>query len=146
MSALVPYEPPLSGLEKVLEQMLNASTFGRPDRDITNTRWPRVDIVEEADAYILQADLPGVEKDDIRLVAERGILTVGGEKKEGPHRGTTGGYAYLERRFGQFSRDFSLPDTVDAERITADYRNGVLRLTIPKAVREPPRKIDVKAV
>jgi len=128
----------------MLQQIYNASSFGHADRDVTNIRWPRVDIVEEQDSYVLQADIPGVDKNDIHVVPERGVLTISGEKKEGLHQGATGGYAYLERRFGRFSRTFSLPDGVDTDRIAADYHNGVLQVTIPKAARAAPRTITVK--
>lgn len=103
---------------------------------------PAVDIKEEDDKYLLFADVPGVAPNDIEVTMDKGVLTIRGERK---HEHTTAekGYHRTERQHGVFIRRFTLPETVDAEHISATSQDGVLQVVIPKAAPATPRKIKV---
>jgi HSP20 family protein len=105
---------------------------------------PAVDIVEEKDRFLLQADLPGVDSADIEVSMEDGVLSVVGERHS-EKRGETEGVRRIERASGRFDRRFSLPDTADAEHITARSSNGILVVTIPKLPAVHARRITVEA-
>jgi HSP20 family protein len=111
---------------------------------IEGSDWtPAVDIKEEADRYLLHADIPGVKADDIEVSMDKGVLTIKGERK---HESTESkeGYKRVERSHGVFMRRFSLPDGVDGENISASSKDGVLEVVIPKSEPEKPRRIEVK--
>jgi HSP20 family protein len=99
---------------------------------------------ETDDAYVAKVELPGLEKDDIHIEVSNDVLTISGErkhetdeKKEGWHR--------VERRYGKFSRAIRVPgDLVEADKITANYKNGVLEVTLPKAPQVKPKQIPVE--
>jgi HSP20 family protein len=103
---------------------------------------PAVDIVEQEGAYVIHADLPGVAREDLEIHVENNVLTLAGEKKRDKDA-TEDSYRREERSFGRFSRTFTLPRTIDAGKIEATIRDGVLRLSLPKAEAAMPRKIVV---
>lgn len=116
-----------------------------PETPATAEAWaPRVDVREEKDAVLLTAELPGVSKDDVHVELENGILTLSGEKKAEKSEHENGFYR-SERVYGAFKRSFHVPDSVDAEKIEAEYTNGVLKLTLPKRPEAAPRQISVKS-
>lgn len=137
------YEPwsLLNQLQRELERSFEG---GRPGTDTAATaEWtPAVDIKEEADRYILWADLPGVSPEAIEIMMENGILTLKGER-ETEAKNRREGLKRVERVFGTFYRRFSLPDTADAEGISARSANGVLEISIPKKAAVQPKKIIV---
>ena len=103
---------------------------------------PAVDSLEKEGNLILRAELPGMEEKDIELVLEGQVLTLRGERKlENEDRKEN--YCRIERRYGAFSRSFTLPDTADREKIHAGYNNGVLTVTIPQRPEAKPREIPV---
>jgi HSP20 family protein len=104
---------------------------------------PRVDICETKDAIVLLADMPGVDEKSIDIALEKNVLTLSG--RVGPE--TYEGYrvAYAEYEAGDFERAFTLSDEIDRDRIEASVKNGVLRLTLPKAEPVKIRKINVKS-
>ena len=111
----------------------------------TVARWvPAVDIVEENERFVLRADVPGVDAADIDVSMDNGVLTVAGER-QAYSRSDNAGVQRVERANGRFSRRFSLPDTSDADGITAQSRNGILEISIPKLPEVQPRRISVKA-
>ncbi|MDN3516826.1 Hsp20/alpha crystallin family protein [Aquisalimonas lutea] len=137
----------------VLSQLSNEmnSLFGTPagqaaadPSNMATSDWaPAVDIQEEKDRYVIQADVPGVKPDDIEVQMENGILTIKGERSaEDVQEGN--GYKRVERVRGSFHRRFTLPETADAENITATSRNGVLEVVIPKQEKVQPRRITVQ--
>lgn len=137
------YEPwsLLNQLQRELERSLES---GRPGTDTAATaEWtPNVDIKEEPERYVLWADLPGVAPDCIDIMMENGILTLKGQREtEATHRRE--GLKRVERVYGNFYRRFSLPDTADAEGISARTSNGVLEISIPKKAAVQPKKIVV---
>jgi HSP20 family protein len=104
---------------------------------------PAVDITEKEDAFVVTAEVPGMAEPDIEVLLSGDTLTIRGEKKQ--EREEKGNNLYLsERSYGQFQRAFSLPENVDSEKIAASFSNGVLSVTLPKAVVAPPKKIKVK--
>lgn len=120
----------------------------RPGSDyssVATSAWvPAVDIKEEIYQFLIEADIPGVDLNEIEVSMEAGILTIKGERKlENQMEGKD--YKRVERLHGTFYRRFSLPDTADSENITATGKNGVLRITIPKKEKAQPRKIAIQS-
>lgn len=118
------------------------SFFGSPTLARRGTWTPAVDILEKDGNLVLRAEMPGLNEKEIELNVQGDILTIRGEKKvdnevkrEDFHR--------VERRYGSFSRSFSLPNTVDTEKISAEYKNGVLTITIPQKPEVKAREIRV---
>jgi HSP20 family protein len=110
---------------------------------VATSDWvPAVDIKEEKDRFVIIADIPGVDPKDIEVHMENGMLTIKGEK-ETEKKEEREGYKRVERSYGSFYRRFSLPDTADAEKITAQSNNGVLEVSIAKQEQVQPRKISV---
>lgn len=139
-------ENPLTAFRGMLDEFFSEPFFRMGDRDLAGTMWPRLDINEEKNQYIIRADLPGVSKEDINVSIDGDVLTISGEKKQERREGE-GEYSHLERTYGSFSRSFSLPEYVDKESVDANYKNGVLELRLNKT-GEPKRKakqIEIKS-
>ncbi|MDH3457537.1 MAG: Hsp20/alpha crystallin family protein [Gemmatimonadota bacterium] len=120
--------------------------LGRTDTQVGAGWCPVVDVHETEDALILQAELPGLKADDVSLSVENGVLTISGEKKQQFEEGKEGTeYHLVERRYGHFERRFTLPRTVDPERVVADFSDGILRITLAKAETAKPRRIEIKS-
>jgi HSP20 family protein len=138
---IVRYEPwaLVSRFARNFEHALADST------DSASVSWiPHVDIHEEADRFVVTADLPGVEGKNIDVTAEKGVLTIKGERRS-EKKSSEDGFERVERASGTFLRRFTLPESVDAEAIKATHVNGVLEVTIPKRPQEQPRRITVQA-
>ena len=105
---------------------------------------PAVDVQEEKDRYVVKADLPGVVPADIEVTAEKGILTLRGERKT-EQREQTDGYERLERVGGSFTRRFALPENVQADAIKAKFALGVLEVSIPKQPVTAAKRVAVEA-
>lgn len=103
---------------------------------------PAVDIKEEADKFIIHADIPGVKPEEINVSMEDGVLTIKGEKKT-EAKTDEEGYKRVERTYGSFYRRFSLPDTANSDAISAQSKHGVLEIIIPKREAVQPKKIEV---
>jgi HSP20 family protein len=131
-------------LKQIFDRFLN--TGDSPDESaVVTSQWvPRVDIKEEADRFLIFADLPGVDPQDVEVLMDKGILSIKGERRsevvEQSER-----FSRIERRYGSFHRRFALPDTADADGITATGHNGVLEIAIPKRPESTPRRIQVGA-
>ncbi len=105
---------------------------------------PTVDASETDTEYTIHAELPGVEKKDVKVTVENGVLSVEGERRhEQAERGRT--HHRVERTYGRFVRRFALPAEADERRVRAEYANGMLRLSCPKSERPKPRRIEVTA-
>jgi HSP20 family protein len=106
---------------------------------------PAVDVLETENELVVKADLPDVDLKDIDIQIERGTLSIKGERKFERVEGKGTGYHRIERSYGTFQRVFGLPDTVDPDKVKADYKNGVLTITLPKKEVAKPKtiKIDV---
>jgi HSP20 family protein len=102
-----------------------------------------VDIREEDDAFYVDAEVPGLAAEDVKVDIEKNVLTLSGERKVEKEE-VDGTYRRVERQYGSFTRSFTLPETVDTENITADLKEGVLALRLPKKDAPTPRSISVK--
>ena len=121
-----------------------ASAFPRVfDSDAAESgRSPRVDIFDDGNSFVLSAELPGVSREDLDIDVKDNRLTIKGEKKL-ENSTEKEGYLRVERSYGLFERSFFLDDNIDRENIKADYKDGVLRLTLPRKQDEPSKKIAV---
>lgn len=126
------------GALSLFDELWPSSFLAAGDRPYT----PAMDVTETDTAYTMRVETPGMEKGDIKIEFENGILTVSGEKKiekeekgEKVHR--------IERRYGSFCRSLRLTD-VDGDKITAGYRDGVLEVTVPKTEKAQPKRISIE--
>jgi HSP20 family protein len=132
-------------VRQLFERMFDGGLFGRAqdDSSVVTSQWaPAVDIHEEPERFVLYADLPGVDPQDIEVQMDRGLLTIKGERRaESPME--RGRYSRVERLHGVFHRRFALPDSADPEGISASGHDGVLQVVIPKRPESKPRRIQV---
>jgi HSP20 family protein len=140
---------PLSDLRDEMDRMRNhfehlfAGRGGRPALDPAG--FPAVNAWEDAEGYYLEAELPGLELEDLEIsLAEGDKLTIKGERKQPAHEGGT--WHRRERAFGSFERTLTLPGAVSADGVQASLKQGVLTVKLPKAPELQPRKIEVKAL
>lgn len=129
--------------DRVFDEFFTRPVRGHSNGDTGESAYlPRVDIREEKDAVIVTAELPGVEKDNLKIELDNGVLTLSGEKK--PEVGEEeNGFYRAERAYGAFKRQFNVPEVVDAEKISAEYVNGILRITLPRNPAAAPRQIAI---
>jgi len=104
---------------------------------------PAVDILETEDAVTLKADLPDVKTEDIDIRVENGTLTLKGTRKFEKDENVKG-YHRIERSYGEFVRSFGVPPTVETDKVAAEYKNGVLKITLPKKETAKPRQVKVE--
>jgi HSP20 family protein len=120
------------------------SNLDGQNRDSASASWvPAVDILEQADAIRITAELPGVKPEDVKISLENNVLTIHGTKEQVAEERTERVHRY-ERTYGAFERSFMLPATVDASNIKATYEHGVLTVTLPKVEQAKPRQIEVQ--
>ncbi len=105
---------------------------------------PALDVEETSDQFTLVVELPGVSPEEVDITLEENVLTISGERTFYADRDQDG-FRRVERSFGRFHRAVRLPDRVDADRVEADYRDGLLTVTVPKAEEAKPRRIEVRA-
>jgi HSP20 family protein len=114
------------------------------DEGIARGAWmPNVDIFENKDEIVLEAELPGMNREDFELTIENNVLTLRGERRF-EKKDETDNYHRVERSYGAFSRSFTLPQTVSPENATAEYKNGVLRVALLKREEVKARRIEIK--
>ena len=124
------------------EELFNDLTYPGSMFD-EGDRWvPSVDVMEKDGNLILRAEIPGIDEKDIDLKLEGKTLTLKGERKM-ESEDKKGSYRRVESYYGSFSRSFRLPDTADVEKVRAEYKNGVLTVTIPQKPEAKPREIPV---
>lgn len=155
MGELIRWEPftsrwdPFKELED-MERRLSA-WFGWPLRRregekeaLTVAEWsPLVDIEESEKEYLIKAELPEVKKEDVKISVQEDVLTISGERKsEKEEKGKK--YHRVERCYGSFMRSFTLPEDADGTKVTAEYKDGVLRIHLPKSEKAKPKAIEVK--
>ena len=124
---------------------LFSSNFSRSfgDEGFARGAWaPSVDIYENKDQIVLEAELPGMNREDFELTVENNVLTLRGERRF-EKKDETDNYHRVERAYGQFSRSFTLPQTVSAENATAEYKNGVLSVVLQKREEVKARRIEI---
>lgn len=133
---------------KTLQTQLNRifepfARFAASDEDLVSGTWvPPVDVAETQDRILVRAEVPGLKQQDIQIEFENGLLTLRGERKLEKTDGLT--WHRVERTYGAFSRSFTLPRTVDAEKITASYREGILEVEVPKREEAKPKQIRIQ--
>ena len=132
-------------LDRVFKSRPSGGEGEQNDSQVVTGMWtPAVDIKEEPERFLIYADLPGVDIDDIDVTMEGGVLTIKGERRPAAaHRADE--FKRSERTFGTFYRRFSLPDSADAQGIRATGKQGVLEIAIPKSREARPRRIPVSA-
>lgn len=137
---------PFQEFESLLDRYNRNGGAGRGlDSSLGSVDWsPSVDIEEEEDRYVIKADLPGVDKKDIEVKFEAGVLTIRGEKQTETETGKGTRRHRTERFHGSFARSFSLPDAVKADDMDASYKDGVLSMTIPKQEVSKPEAIKIE--
>jgi HSP20 family protein len=145
-------------MTRLLSLIPRTGTF-MPDRDLfdrffddwslpslfseEHTLVPAFDITENEKEFIVTAELPGIDAKDVGVTISEGILTVKGEKKhEKEDKGDN--YHRVERRYGTFSRSFRIPGKIEVDKVDANYKDGILKLTLPKAEGSETKKIEVK--
>ncbi len=141
----VRYEPwnVVERLHRHIEQLFTDQQNKPANGETASTWTPLVDVHEEADKYLVRADLPGVEIKDIQITADKGVLTLSGERHS-ERSDNEHGFVRIERSDGQFLRRFTLPDNVQTDNIRARQVNGVLEVTIPKVPSSEPRRVVVE--
>jgi HSP20 family protein len=149
MQALTRWDP-----FKELEELQNrlSTLFGRvpirkdwdKEESLTVAEWrPLVDIVEDEKEYLIKAELPEVKKEDAKVTIQDDVLTIAGERKyEKEEKGKK--YHRVERAYGSFERSFTLPEDADAAKIVAEFKDGVLKVHLPKSEKVKPKSIEVK--
>jgi HSP20 family protein len=129
-----------SQLNKIFEPF--ARFAQAEDEDLVSGTWvPPVDVAETQEKIIVRAEVPGLKQEDIQIEFENGLLTLRGERKLEKSEGMT--WHRVERIYGNFSRSFTLPRTVDPERIAATYREGILEIEVPKKEEAKPKNIRI---
>jgi HSP20 family protein len=111
---------------------------------LTVAQWsPLVDITEDEKEYLIKAELPDMKKEDVRLTVENDVLAISGERKfEKEEKGRK--YHRVERAYGSFVRSFSLPEDADGSKVSADFKDGMLQVHLPKSQKAKPKAIEIK--
>jgi HSP20 family protein len=150
--AFVKFSPvrELLDVERQFNKMFNTlgNRFGLSERnsddEYENAVWmPLTDIAEDNDNYYLKADLPGIKKDDVKISCTNGSLSISGERaqeKESKEKQ----YHRIERSYGKYYRSFRLPEKIKEDKINAEFKDGQLNVTIPKAEEVKPKEIAIK--
>ena len=140
-------QPQFRGFEGGMKQLLDQLFTPEADdqSNVVTSQWqPRVDIKEEPKRFVIAADIPGVDPKDIEIHMDKGVLTLKGERSA-ETRSEDGKFTRVERVHGSFHRRFALPDTADAEQISASGKHGVLEIVIPKKADAAPRRIAINS-
>ena len=128
-------------MDSMIHSLFNTD-WNFPARNTQN--WsPAVDVKETDNSLVLTADIPGLTKKDIKVNVANGKLSISGERTYEPDQ-ENDNYHYRERRFGTFDRSFKLPDTVDEEKISASFKNGILNVALPKHANILPKEREIK--
>lgn len=144
---IVKYDPfhDLRSLQDEVNRLFSG-TFSRGSQDeVLRGAWsPSVDIFENKNEIVLEAELPGMNAEDVNISIENNVLTLHGERKF-EKKDESDNFHRVERSYGSFTRSFTLPPTVSSENANAEFENGVLRLTLAKREEAKPRRIEIKA-
>ena len=144
---IVHYEPwrLLNRFHRDISRVLGEGDSSSEASNSSDVTWlPVVDVHEEAERFVVRADLPGVDPKDVEITAEKGVLTIRGQR-HAEKRDNANGYERVERVSGAFLRRFTLPESAETAAIKAKQSNGVLEVTIPKLPQVQPQRISVEA-
>jgi len=139
------YRNPWMGFNLLQRRMnrLFDDLLGESEEEPSAVWSPRVDVTELDDKFVVTAELPGLAKGDVKVEVKNGILSISGEKRSEQEKKDRNIYM-SERCFGKFNRTFQLPDNVSADKIGAEFNNGVLNITLPKLEESKPKQIEIK--
>jgi HSP20 family protein len=134
----------MDSLQRSINRLFNdAGSARRERREGADAMWaPAMNSYEDTDAFLVSCDLPGMDQKDIKINLDNNTLTISGTRKL-EHEDKKENYQRIECVFGTFSRSFSLPATVDTEKIEANVENGVLKIRLPKREESKPRQISI---
>ena len=140
---VVRYEPwaLVSRLQKEVDRLFAAPSTTAAD---SGAYLPPVDIHEEANGFVVNVDLPGVDPKAVEITSDHGVLSIKGQRED-VRKEAQAGFRRIERTKGEFQRRFSLPETADVQNIKAKFTNGVLEVSIPKQAQVQPHRITVEA-
>jgi len=127
-------------LDRLFDDLMSTSELGYP---AAGTWSPRVDVSETDDEIIVSAELPGIDREDIKVNVEDNVLTFSGEKKQEKETKKRN-YHRIERSYGSFHRSFTLPTKIESDRVKATFKDGVLTIHLPKADEAKTRQIPVE--
>lgn len=131
-------------MERLFDEMVGRGLWRTSeDRPLRGSWVPAVNILERKDAMVITADLPGLKAEDVEVTVEEGILSIRGERKL-EETSEEESYHRVERLYGVFERTFTLPNSVDVEKIEARFSNGEMTLTLPKREESKPRSVKIK--
>ena len=145
--SIIRYDPfrDLRALQDEVNRLFTGNMARFDDEGIARGSWsPSVDIHENKDQLVLEAELPGMKREDFDLSVENNVITLRGERHF-EKKDEADNYHRVERAYGGFLRSFTLPNSVSGEGGTADYRNGVLRVVLPKKEETKARRIEIKS-
>ena len=134
-------------LSTILSRPSNQRGNGDGNREaLTVPEWaPLADITEDDKEYLIKLEIPGIKKEDVKVAVENGVLAITGERKfEKDEKDTKTKFHRVERAYGTFVRTFTMPDNGDPTKVTAEFRDGVLTVRIPKSEHVKPKQIEVK--
>jgi HSP20 family protein len=132
----------VSELDEAVNRLFSVAPASRAGETVR--AWnPGFDLHETEDAYLIEADLPGLKQGDINITVEQGIVTIKGERTY-EEKQKEKGYRRIERGYGRFQRAFRLPQNVEAGKVEAHFANGVLTVQVPKPAEAKPRQVEVK--
>jgi HSP20 family protein len=134
----------LQRLNRLLDEAFTGFPHGEQGSAITSAWFAPTDVSEDANNLQISMEVPGVRPEDVKISLENNLLTVRGEKRQEAEERNERVHRY-ERSYGTFERSFALPNTVDVDKVSANYENGILRISIPKSERARPREIPVSA-
>ena len=155
MTGLMRWEPfkttwdPMKQIEDIEKRL--SSLLGRPlgirdggKESMTVAEWsPLVDITEDEKEYLIKAELPEVKKEDVKITVQDEVLSISGERKyEKEEKGKK--YHRVERAYGSFVRSFTLPEDADGTKVAAEYKDGVLKVHLPKSEKAKPKSVEIK--
>jgi len=149
MNALIRWDPfkEMEDLQSRFTRLfgLTPARTENGDRELmTITEWaPSVDIIEDEKEWLVKADLPEVKKEHVKVTVENGVLTITGER-EFEKEEKDKKYHRIERSYGNFLRSFTLPDGADGSKVNAEFKDGVLKVHLPKGEKAKPKAVEVK--
>lgn len=141
---LLNVEREFNRLSRTFDNRYGLSTQNESDDEYENAVWtPLTDIYEDENKYELKIDLPGVSKDDLKISYKDGELSISGERKQEKEE-KDGKYHRIERTFGKYYRNFRLPELIVSDKIDAEFKEGQLTVSIPKAEEAKPKELEIK--
>lgn len=144
MRDLVDFEREFSRMFNSLENRFGISKSKDSENEYENAVWmPLTDIYEDKDKYTLRLDLPGIKKEDVKISYVDGRLSIGGDRVQESEQKDSKCHR-IERLFGKYYRSFNLPENIEADKINAEFKDGQLTITVPKAEEAKPKEIEIK--